>query len=156
MAWLAGGLGERLIEDMKSAMKAGERGKMALSVIRLVRASLQNAAIEKRHDLSDEEALEVIGREVKQRREAAEEYGRLGRPEVVERFRAEIAFLEGYLPRQLSEEELRSIVAEAIEATGAASKRDLGKVMSLVMPRTRGRADGKKVSELACFMLGEG
>jgi uncharacterized protein YqeY len=152
---LANALEERLVEDMKAAMKAQDEGKLALSVIRLVRASLQNAAIEKRCDLSDEEALDVLAREVKQRREAAEEYDRLGKPDVVERFRSEVALLEGYLPRQMSLEELRAVVGEAIAATGATSKKEMGKVMGLVRPKTRGRADGRVVSEMVARLLGE-
>jgi len=150
---MAGAIELNLSDEMKAALKAGEKGKLALSVIRLARAAMQNAAIEKRHPLSDGEALEVIAREAKQRREAAEEYGRLGRPEVVERFQAEIAILERYLPRQLPEDEIRRLVAEAIAAVGATSKRDLGKVMSMVMSQTRGRADGRKVSELVISLL---
>ncbi len=116
---------------------------------------MQNAAIDKRRPLSDEEALEVVSREVKQRREAAEEYGRLGKTEVVERYQAEITILERYLPQPLSEGELRRIITEAIAAAGAASKRDLGKVMGKVIPQTRGRADGRKVSELVNSLLPE-
>lgn len=150
---MASAIEARLTEDMKTALKAGEKGKLELSVIRLARAAFQNASIEKRHPLSDEEAVEVLAREVKQRREAAEEYGRLGRPGVVERLGAEIAILERYLPRQLSDEELRRAITEAISATGAASKRDLGKVMGKVMPQIRGRASGRKASDLAKELL---
>ncbi len=138
---------------MKAALKAGEEGKLTLSVVRLARAAMQNMAIEKRRELSPEEATEVIAREVKQRRDAAEEYARLGRPDAVKRLEAEIAILQRYLPQQLTEDELRAIIVEAIAATGATSKRDLGKVMGQVIPRTRGRADGRKVSELANEML---
>jgi uncharacterized protein YqeY len=148
-------LEDRLAQDMKTAMKAGEAGKLDLSVIRLARAALQNATIEKRQTLSDDEAAQVVARQAKQRRESAEEYGRLGKPDVAERLKSEIAVLERYLPQPLSDDQLRAIIAQAIAETGATSRRELGKVMGQVMPRTRGRADGKKVSELAGALLPE-
>ncbi|MCL6581047.1 MAG: GatB/YqeY domain-containing protein [Firmicutes bacterium] len=141
---------------MKAALKAGEEGKQTLSVVRLARAALQNATIEKRGPLTDEEAAVVLSREVKQRRETAEEYRRLGRPEAAERLLAEAAILEGYLPQQLTDEELRRIIGEAIQATGAASRRDAGKVMGKVMPQVRGRADGKRVSDMVQALLPPG
>jgi len=143
----------RLNEDMKAALKAGEAGRLSLSVIRLARAALQNATIEKRRPLTEDEAVEVVAREVRQRREAAEEYTRLGKADAAERLRAEIAVLERYLPQPLSDEELRRIITEAIAAVGAVSKRDLGKVMGRVMPQTRGRADGRRVNELVASLL---
>lgn len=150
---MAGAIETKLSEDMKKAMKAGESGKLELSVIRMARASLQNVAIEKRHALSDEEAVEVMAREVKQRREAADEYAHLGKADAADRLKAEVAVLERYLPQQLSDDEVRRIVIEAIAAVGATSKRDLGKVMGKVMPQTRGRADGRKVNEIVGSLL---
>ncbi len=138
---------------MKAALKAREEGKETLGVIRLARAALQNATIDKRRPLSEDETVEVLAREVRQRRDAAEEYTRLGRPDVAERFGREIAIIEKYLPRPLSDEDLRRIITEAIRETGATSRRDLGKVMGKVMPQTRGRADGRKVNELVQELL---
>ncbi len=153
---MADGVEDRLREDMKAALRAGPDGRRALSVIRLARAALQNAAIEKRRPLTDEEAAEVLAREVKQRREAAEEYRRLGRTAEVERLEAEIAVIERYLPEQLSDDELGRIITEAIEATGASGPRDLGKVMGKVMSEVRGRADGRRVNELVRKLLAGG
>lgn len=153
---MAGAVEERLTADMKAALKAGDEGKLALSVIRLARAALQNAAIEKRRALTEEETAAVLAREVKQRREAAEEYARLGRPDAADRLRAEIGILEKYLPQQLSDDELRRVVLEAIAATGATSRRDMGKVMGKVMPVVRGRADGAKVNDIVAALLPEG
>ena len=155
VALLAASLEDRLTQDMKTAMKAGEAGKLDLSVIRLARAALQNATIEKRQALSDDEAAQVVARQAKQRRESAEEYARLGKPDVAERLKAETAVLERYLPQPLRDDELRAIIAQAIAATGATSRRELGKVMGQVMPQTRGRADGKKVNELVNALLPE-
>ena len=153
---MAGSIEARLSEDMKAALKAGEEGKQTLSVVRLARAALQNAAIEKRGPLTDEEAAVVLSREVRQRREGAEEYRRLGRPEAAERLLAEAAILERYLPQQLTDEELRSIIDEAIRVTGAVSRRDAGKVMGKVMPQVRSRADGKRVSDMVQALLPPG
>jgi len=155
VALLAASLEDRLTQDMKTAMKAGEAGKLDLSVIRLARAALRNATIEKRQALSDDEAAQVVARQAKQRRESAEEYARLGRPDVAERLKSEIAVLERYLPQPLSDDELRAIIAQAIAETGATSRRELGKVVGRVMPRTRGRADGKRVNELVNALLPE-
>lgn len=143
----------RLLEDMKAAMKGGEPAKLTLSVIRMARAAMQNAAIDKRHELSDAEAVEVLARETKQRRDDVEEFTRLGKLETAATLKAEIAILERYLPQQLSDDELRRIIGEAIAATAATSKRDMGKVMGKVMPQTRGRADGRRVNELVNALL---
>ncbi|MEW6032750.1 MAG: GatB/YqeY domain-containing protein [Bacillota bacterium] len=152
---MAGDIQARLAEDMKAALKAGEEGRLELSVIRLARAALQNAAIEKRKSLTEDEVIETLAREVKQRKEAAAEYEGLGRQDAAARLLAEAAVIQRYLPEPLSEDELRRIVSEAIAATGAASRRDLGKVMGKVMPLTRGRADGRRVNELARELLPE-
>jgi hypothetical protein len=153
---LVSGIEAKLLLDMKAALKSGEEGRLDLSVIRLARAALQNAAIEKRRELSEEEAVEVLSREVKQRREAADEYTGLGRKEAADRLHREVSVLERYLPEQLSEEELRRLITQAITETGASSARDLGKVMGKVVPQTRGRAAGRKVKELAGQLLPEG
>jgi len=150
---VADSLEARLLEDMKAAMKAGAEGKTTLSVIRLLRAALKNAAIEKKRGLTEEEALEVLAREVKQRRETAEEYARRGRDEAATALREEIGVIKRYLPEQLSDDELGELIRQAIEAVEASGPRDLGKVMGQVMPRVRGRADGRKVSEMAARLL---
>lgn len=147
------GLKEKLLQDMQAAMKAREEGKTRLSVLRLARAAIKNAEIEKRRELDDSEVLEVLAREVKQRRDAIQEYERAGRPETVRLLRQEIDILQEYLPRPLSEDELRELVKQAIAETGARDVRELGKVMGWLMPRVKGRADGKVVNRIAGEML---
>jgi len=139
---------DRLIADMKQAMKDREAGKTRLSVIRMVRASIKNAEVERKRELTEEEVLEVLNREVKLRREALEEYKKGNRPELCEALENEISVLQQYLPQQLTEEEIRAMVREAIRETGASGPKDLGKVMSVLMPKVKGRADGKAVNAM--------
>jgi uncharacterized protein YqeY len=117
----------------------------------------QNAvyAIEKkdRRELSDDEVVAVLTREVKTRRESVEAFRKGGRDDLAAKEAAEIAVLQGYLPEQLDDAAIQALVDEAIAATGAQSARDLGKVMGWLSPRTRGRADGKRVSELVAQAL---
>lgn len=147
-------LGDRLLADMKAAMKAGDEGKLRLSVIRMVRAAIKNAEIDRRRSLADQEILEVLAREVKQRREALPDYERSGRHDLVEQLRQEIAILQDYLPAQLSAAELRALVQQSITRVGAAGPRDMGAVMKDLLPQTTGRADGKVVSAIVKEMLG--
>jgi uncharacterized protein YqeY len=111
--------------------------------------------VEKRQGkpLSGDEELQVLSREVKSRRESVEAFRAAGREDLATREESEIAVLAGFLPQALDEDELRALIDEAIQATGAASARDLGKVMGWLAPRTRGRADGKRVSELVAQSL---
>ncbi len=146
-------LQDRLTEDMKAAMKEKESGKKRLSVIRMVRSSLKNAEIDKKKELSEEEVIEVISREVKKRKDAMEEYVRAGRQDIADELQEEIEILMPYLPQQLSEEEIRSLVQHVIDEVQPAGPRDMGKVMSKLMPKTKGRADGKLVSQIVKEML---
>ncbi len=144
-------LTERLDEDLKQALRAGD--EVRKNTIRMLRASLKNQQIENRAPLDTQQELSVVQREVKRRREAAEEYRRVDRTDLAEKELAEAAVLETYLPEQLSDDELRGLVREAIGSTGATSPRDMGKVMSAVMLRVQGRADGRRVSTIAREML---
>jgi uncharacterized protein len=139
-------LAERIQADLTAAMKA--KDELRLSTLRMVRSAMQYAQVEKRAELSDADVIGVLGRQAKQRRESAEEFRKGGRPELAAKEEAEAAIIVEYLPRQLDEAELRGLVAEAIAATGAASARDLGKVMGWLSPKTKGRADGRQVSDL--------
>lgn len=139
-------LKEELLEDMKIAMK--EKDKDRLSVIRMVRAAIKNVEIDKRKELNDEEVIEVLAREVKMRRDAIIEYDKVGRQDVVQKLEEEIEILHKYLPRQLTREELVAIVDEVFTQVNPASPKDMGKVMSAIMPKIKGRADGKLVNEL--------
>ncbi len=136
---------ERLLEAMKVAMKA--KDSLRLSTIRMARTALKNAEIEARHELDEAAAIKILSTLVKQRREAADAY-RETRPELAEKEELELAVLQEFLPTQLSEAELETLVAKAIAESGAGSMKDMGAVMKLVTPQTTGRADGKLVSEL--------
>lgn len=144
---------DRLTEDMKQAMKAREAGKLRLSVIRMVRASIKNVEIDRRKELSDDEVLDVLAKEVKLRRDAAEEFKKGNRQDLVDTLGQEIAILMQYLPEQMSEAEVRTLVAEAVAATGAADAKEMGKVMAVLMPKVKGRADGKLVNAIVKEML---
>ncbi|MDH7577308.1 MAG: GatB/YqeY domain-containing protein [Bacillota bacterium] len=148
-------LQERLFNDMKKALKAREAGKKQLSVIRLARAALKNRAIVLGRELTDEDVIEVLAKEVKQRREAILEYTRLERHDVASELEEEIAILEAYLPKQLSKDEIVRMAREAITATEAREVRDLGRVMAALMPGMKGRADGKVVQEIVRTLLSE-
>jgi len=139
-------LAEKLSSDQKDAMRA--KDKFRLSVIRLLRAEIQNAAIEKKAPLDHKEELAILTREVKRRKDALEDFERSGRQNLVDDLKQEIEILSEYLPEQLSDEELVKMVKEAIAESGAESKREMGKVMSLLMPRIKGKADGGKVRQL--------
>ena len=147
-------LKDRLVEDMKVAMKAKEEGKVRLSVIRMVRAAIKNAEIDKHIDFNDEQVIEVLAREMKLRRDALEAFDKADRPEKVKSLEEEMAILKEYLPQQLSEGEIRQLVQETITKMGAQGPKDLGKVMGALSPQTKGRADGKLVNQLVRDMLG--
>lgn len=137
---------ERLNEDMKQAMRNKEKDK--LTVIRMIKASIQNEAIKLGHELTGDEELTVLSREVKQRKDSLHEFEKAGREDLVEKIRTELQYVELYMPKQLSEEELSDIVKETIEETGAASKADMGKVMAAIMPKVKGKADGSIINKL--------
>ena len=139
-------LTDQLQADMKTAMRDGDTQRR--DTLRMVIAAAQNAAKEKRQPLSDDEALDVIGREVKKRRESIAAFRAAGRDDLADKEQAEIDVLDPYLPAQLGEDEVRALVVEAIAATAASSPRDIGRVMSQLMPTVKGRADGRLVSSL--------
>lgn len=140
------GLKDQLTSDMKEAMKSKQTER--LSTIRQLRSAIKNKEIDLKQELDDDAVIGVIGTLVKQRREAAQMYRDNQRPELAAKEEAELAVLQDYLPAQLSEAELRKIVAAVIAETGVSSIKDLGKVMPLVIARTKGAADGKLVSQL--------
>ena len=146
-------LQDRLYEDMKTALKAREAGKIRLSVIRMSRAALKNRAIDLGHDLTDDEIIEVLAKELKMRRDAILEYQRAGRQERVAELEAEINILEEYLPQQLNRDEITQLAHEVLVSVRANSERDLGKVMGVLMPKLKGRADGKLVNQIVRDLL---
>jgi uncharacterized protein YqeY len=144
-------LNERLNEDMKQAMRSQEKFK--LSVIRMVRASIKNIEIDQKKTLDDNEVLDVLSREIKQRKDSLQEFEKAGRDDLAENLKAEIAILIKYLPQQLSEEEVKVIVQQTIQEVGASSKADMGKVMGALMPKVKGLADGKIVNQFVLQLL---
>ncbi len=139
-------LKEQLTEDMKQAMKAKEAGKLRLSVIRMVRSAVRQIEIDEKKELTDAEVQEVVAKEIKMRRDSLAEFSKGGRQDLVEQMEAEISVLLPYLPTQLEEGEIRALVAEAIAQTGATSLKEMGKVMAALMPKVKGKADGKLVN----------
>jgi uncharacterized protein YqeY len=137
-------LRERITEDMKSAMRAGAKERLA--AIRLALAAIKQREVDERITLDDSQVLAVLDKMIKQRREAITQFESGGRADLVARETAEIAVLLGYLPAQMSEAEIDALIAEAITATGAASVKDMGKVMAVVKPRAQGRADMGAIS----------
>ncbi|MDQ6969152.1 MAG: GatB/YqeY domain-containing protein [Mariprofundus sp.] len=135
---------KQLIEDMKAAMKAGE--KMRLSCIRMLRAAMKDKEIELGHPLDDVEAMAVVSKLLKQRNDAAKQYADADRTDLETQELAEAAVFQAYLPEPLSEDEIAAIIDQAINASGASSMRDMGKVMAIVKNQSAGRADMGKVS----------
>src|SRR3989338_5956392 len=145
-------LNDRIDRDMKTAMK--EKKETALRTIRMLKAAIKNKEIEKKvKTLSEDDLLEVIQKQVKQRRDSVQEYEKAGRRDLADKETEEIAVLGQYLPQPLSEAELKALVQEVIQATGAKAKADIGKVMKAVMPKVRGRADGKQINQVAASLL---
>ncbi|MDF0479518.1 GatB/YqeY domain-containing protein [Vagococcus sp. PNs007] len=140
-----------LNEDIKTAMKA--KDKPTLDVLRLLKSSVQNEQIAKGEDLTSDDEVTVLAREMKQRRDSLVEFESAGRLDLVENVRAGIAIVEKYLPKQLDESEIRQIVSEAIEVTGATSAKEFGKVMGAVMPKVKGKADGNLVNSIVKELL---
>lgn len=138
----------RLDADMKTAMKDREAGKLRLSVIRMVKSAIKNLEIDHKKELTDEEVLGVLMKEVKQRKDSVEEFKKGNRPDLVEATEAEIVILQEYLPEPMTETEIEELVKEVIQETGAQSKKDMGKVMGLLTARTKGRADGKVLNQI--------
>ena len=143
----------RVAEEMKDALKSGQ--KVRLGALRLLSASVKNREVELRRELTDEEFLEVVAREVKRRNEAIEMYEKGARPELVEKETEEREVLQVYLPQQFTAEETDALVDEAIAATGATSIKELGKVMGYVMGKAKGRVDGGAVQRKARERLGD-
>jgi uncharacterized protein YqeY len=142
---------DRLQADLKTAMREGD--ELRRDTLRMAISAAYNQEKVAKRPLTDDEAIGVLAREVKTRRESIEAYERAGRTDLADRERRESEILSGYLPAALSEDELRTMIADAITETGATSARDLGKVMGAISPRTKGRADGRAVSAMVAQEL---
>lgn len=147
-------LKDRLTEDMKAAMKEKEGGKIKLSVIRMVRSSIKNVEIEKKKELSEEEIIEVLSRELKKRKDSLEEYEKFGRQDIADGLKEEIGILMEYLPEQMSEGEIRVLVQAAVDEVKPEGPKDMGKVMAKLMPQVKGKADGKLVNQIVKEFIG--
>jgi uncharacterized protein len=147
-------LSERLEAAMRDAMRA--RDEMRTQTLRMAMAAAHNQKIAKGRDLSDEEVVDVLSRQVKQRRESIAMYRDAGRDDRAAAEEAEAAILGEFLPEQLGEAEIEAMARDAIAATGAAGPNDLGRVMGALSPQTKGRADGRLVSDIVRRLLAEG
>ena len=145
-------LKEQITSDMKESMKSGDKDR--LGVIRLILAALKQKEVDERIVLDDAQVLAILEKMLKQRRESVTQFAQGNRPDLVAKEEAEIKVIQGYLPAQLSEAELDALVAEAVAQSGAASVKDMGKVMGLVKPKVAGKADMGAVSAKIKAKLG--
>lgn len=139
-------LQNQLDQDLIEATKGNQ--PEVRDTLRLVKTAIKNKEIATGHPLSDEEIIEVVGKEVKQRQEATTAFTEGNRPELAAKEQAEIAILQKYLPEQLSEDAVHALVDQAVTQTGASNTADMGKVMAALMPKVKGKADGNLVSRL--------
>ena len=144
-------LKEELLLDLKAAMKAKDNVKK--QAVTMVRAAILQIEKDTKTELGDDEIIDVISKQVKQRKDSLEEFIKAEREDLVEQTKAELDVLMNYMPKQLTKEELVVIVKEAISSTGAKTKKDMGKIMKEVMPKIKGKADGKSVNEVASSLL---
>lgn len=150
---------QRFDDDLKQSLKS--RDTIRVSCLRMLKARLLEREVALRakkgrdHQITDEEAVEVIAAYAKQRRDSIDGYRQGGREELAAQEEKELAIVSEFLPRPLSEDDLKELVRQAIAESGATSAREMGQVMKLVMPRTKGRADGKLVNQLVRDLLGE-
>ncbi len=142
---------DNIIIDFKKALKEQDKGK--LSVLRVLKSAIKNKQVELGQELNEDQILAVISSEIKKGKEAIEKFGQGLRQDLVEKEEAEIIILSGYLPPQLSTEEIKEILTQVIEELSASSPKDLGRVMKSVMPKLAGRADGREVNRLTRELL---
>lgn len=139
-------LKEQLLADLKASMKAKDTVKK--STVTMIRAAILQVEKDNKTELGDPEIQEIITRQMKQRRDALEEFKKAGRDDLIAQTEAEMQVIEAYLPKQLTREEIEAIVDETIKETGAESAKDMGKIMGALMPKVKGLADGKLVNQI--------
>jgi len=139
-------LKERLVDDMKSAMRAKEKDR--LMTVRTILAAIKQQEVDTREDVDEAGVLAILDKQSKQRRESIAQFSKAGRDDLVAQEELELGFIQEYLPEPLSDDEVQSLIKEAIDATGAESMKDMGKVMAHIKPRAQGRADMGKISGL--------
>jgi hypothetical protein len=145
-------LKERIDADLKAALKASDR--LRVSTLRLIKSAIKNREIDKGAPLTDEETIEVLSSLAKQRKEAIEEFNKASRTDLVHKEEEELSVIKAYLPEELSEDELEKIIQDTISEVGALSLKDMGKVMKTIMPKVKGRADGRVVNQKVRELLG--
>ena len=144
-------LKERLFEDLKTAMK--EKDTIRKDTVQLVRSGILQIEKDQKIELDDEGVIEVVSKQLKSRRDSLPDFEKSGRQDLIEKLNKEIEVLLGYLPEQLSEQEIQTIVAEAVAETGASTMKDMGKVIAMVTPKVKGRADNKVVGDFVKKLL---
>lgn len=137
---------EQINQDMKDAMKAQDKEK--LSVIRMAKGAMQLAKVSLKHELSDEEVIDVISKQIKMRKDSIEEFSKAGRIDLVEQYQKEIEILTVYLPKQLSKEEVMKVIEEAFAKVNPTSSKEMGLIMKEVTPKLKGRTDMGEVSKI--------
>ena len=145
-------LKERITEDMKAAMRSGEKER--LGVIRLITSAIKQREVDERIVLDDTQVLSVLEKMIKQRKESVTQFQAGNRQDLVDKENAEITLLQGYMPVQLSDAELDALIGEAVASTGASSIKDMGKVMAIIKTKAQGRADLGKVGAKIKAKLG--
>ncbi|HVT05270.1 MAG TPA: GatB/YqeY domain-containing protein [Thermoanaerobaculia bacterium] len=146
-----GALTEKIRADLTESMKARDTGRT--STLRMIQSAIKNEEIDKKHALTDDEALAVIRRAVKQRQDSIEQYTRGGREDLAAKEKSEQEMLEAYMPQQMTEADSEKIIGDIIQQVGAASRKDTGKVMKEVMAKYKGVIDGKRVQEIVARLL---
>lgn len=144
-------LNETLMADLKESMK--NKDALKKSVVTMIRAAVKQKEVDERITLTDDDILDIISKQQKQRKDALAEFEKAGREDLVEQTKQEIEILASYLPQQLTDEELETIVADAIKQTNAQSMKDMGKIMGKVNEVAKGRADGKRINEMVKKLL---
>lgn len=144
-------LKQRLADELKNAMK--NKDQLRKNVVTMIRADIKQIEVDKRVELTDEDIIEIIAKQAKQRKDSIEEFEKGGREDLVDQAKSELKVLMEYLPEQLSEEEIETILKEVIAEIGATSMKEMGKVMAAAMPKFKGRADGKVVNQIVKKIL---
>lgn len=144
-------LKDRLMDDMKVSMK--NKDTLRKSVITMIRASVKQKEVDNRVELTDDDVIELIAKQLKQRNDALVEFEKAEREDLITQTKAEIEILASYLPQQLTDEELEAVVRDAVAEVNAQSIKDMGKIMGKVMAVAKGRVDGKRINEMAKKIL---
>lgn len=144
-------LKDKLMQDLKSAMK--DKDKIKKSVITLIRSDIKQYEVDSRNEIDDKGIIEIIAKQLKQRKDALEEFQKGNRQDLVDESKREIEVLLTYLPKQLTEEEIREIVRDTIDELGVQGPKEMGKVMGALMPKLKGKADGKLISKIVKELL---